>query len=357
MSTTTTNYGLVKPELTDAADITMMNQNWDKIDQVMANSDNNQKWKSYSVLTQVSPSLTFDSTPFEVASAMPDYSVLCTPTGATISYNGGLIPVAEHGVLTIKKTTIARVTFEFIGEVTGCYYAYLRTNESTFSGWKQVYSEKDAKVVKKSGDTMTGQLRIKNNESATNGMRIGEASTTGAVLIDQSDIEDDTSDRSGLKVMNESDTLGEMAQLFRTVDGTTTWYPLYGEHNTHIGVKTYNALSDLGLTTGSETIKDIATNLPNNSMLAIGITTNNAEIYPSNYGLLTVKKPSNTRIEFEFVTTSGQVHKAFYSITSNGDSWSAWNKVWMATDILYSTTDLTAGTSTLATGKLYFVYE
>ena len=32
MSTTTTNYGLVKPELTDAANITAMNGNWDKID-------------------------------------------------------------------------------------------------------------------------------------------------------------------------------------------------------------------------------------------------------------------------------------------------------------------------------------
>lgn len=32
MSTTTTNYGLVKPDLTDAADITAMNENWNKID-------------------------------------------------------------------------------------------------------------------------------------------------------------------------------------------------------------------------------------------------------------------------------------------------------------------------------------
>lgn len=32
MSTTTTNYGLVKPALTDAADITAMNQNWDAVD-------------------------------------------------------------------------------------------------------------------------------------------------------------------------------------------------------------------------------------------------------------------------------------------------------------------------------------
>ena len=32
MSTTTTNYGLIKPELTDPANITVMNENWDKID-------------------------------------------------------------------------------------------------------------------------------------------------------------------------------------------------------------------------------------------------------------------------------------------------------------------------------------
>ena len=32
MSTTTTNYKLVKPQLTDSADITAMNGNWDKID-------------------------------------------------------------------------------------------------------------------------------------------------------------------------------------------------------------------------------------------------------------------------------------------------------------------------------------
>ena len=32
MSTTTANYGLIKPELTDPADITELNENWEKID-------------------------------------------------------------------------------------------------------------------------------------------------------------------------------------------------------------------------------------------------------------------------------------------------------------------------------------
>ena len=39
MSTTTENYNLVKPELTDVADITAMNENWDKIDEALNTTD------------------------------------------------------------------------------------------------------------------------------------------------------------------------------------------------------------------------------------------------------------------------------------------------------------------------------
>lgn len=38
MSTTTANLGLIKPELTDAADITATNENWDKIDEKLHNA-------------------------------------------------------------------------------------------------------------------------------------------------------------------------------------------------------------------------------------------------------------------------------------------------------------------------------
>ena len=38
MSKTTTNYNLIKPELTDVADITAMNPNWDKIDEELKNN-------------------------------------------------------------------------------------------------------------------------------------------------------------------------------------------------------------------------------------------------------------------------------------------------------------------------------
>lgn len=39
MSTTTSNLGLIKPELTDAADITAMNNNWDLIDSKLKEHD------------------------------------------------------------------------------------------------------------------------------------------------------------------------------------------------------------------------------------------------------------------------------------------------------------------------------
>lgn len=39
MSTTTSNYGLIKPELTDAADITAFNSNWDNIDSELKGLD------------------------------------------------------------------------------------------------------------------------------------------------------------------------------------------------------------------------------------------------------------------------------------------------------------------------------
>ena len=39
MSTTTTNLGLIKPELADPADITVFNANWDKIDELLGSGD------------------------------------------------------------------------------------------------------------------------------------------------------------------------------------------------------------------------------------------------------------------------------------------------------------------------------
>lgn len=52
MSTTTTNYGFVKPELTDAPpDITVMNENWDKLDTKIKELDEGGNVKGSGVTT------------------------------------------------------------------------------------------------------------------------------------------------------------------------------------------------------------------------------------------------------------------------------------------------------------------
>lgn len=51
MSTTTDKLGLIKPELTDPADITALNVNWDKLDEEIGNLLNNEEAEEYLPLT------------------------------------------------------------------------------------------------------------------------------------------------------------------------------------------------------------------------------------------------------------------------------------------------------------------
>lgn len=99
---------------------------------------------------------------------------------------------------------------------------------------------------------------------------------------------------------------------------------LYGTHNARLDFKIYASLADIGLSAGSETIAAVAGNLPNQSVLIFSVTTSNAAIYPTSYGLVTVKRTSSTRISFEFLATSGVSYNGFYSITNNGDTWTGW---------------------------------
>lgn len=94
----------------------------------------------YRNLTQVSSSLTTDSTPFDVADAMTNNSMLFLVTSGSYTYTGGLLPQAENGILTITKDSIARVSFEFIGENTGFYDSFLRSIAGNFKGWRRHYT-------------------------------------------------------------------------------------------------------------------------------------------------------------------------------------------------------------------------
>lgn len=74
MSTTTTNYGLVKPELTDVADITATNSNWDKIDIELNDIDNKSQLRTFTSLNQCG--LQGAVTMKQVCTTLPDCSML-----------------------------------------------------------------------------------------------------------------------------------------------------------------------------------------------------------------------------------------------------------------------------------------
>ena len=94
----------------------------------------------YKNLAQISSSLTTNSTPYDVANAMADGSMLIMSTSGSGTYTGGLIPQPEHGILTVVKDSIHRVSFEFIGEVTGFYDSFMRSVADNFKGWRRHYS-------------------------------------------------------------------------------------------------------------------------------------------------------------------------------------------------------------------------
>lgn len=75
-----------------------------------------------------------------------------------------------------------------------------------------------------------------------------------------------------------------------------------GVHN----LKTFTSLEQIGITTGSETIADIVSKLPNMSILVTTVGSTNSNIYPYQatsggcYGLMEVTRLNESRIIFEF---------------------------------------------------------
>lgn len=84
----------------------------------------------------------------------------------------------------------------------------------------------------------------------------------------------------------------------------------------------FNSLSQIGLTSGSETIESIVSAMPDNTSLSYPISASSAGIYPTNYGLVTVKRVAESRVEFHFLSTGGV---AFFGIY-NGE-WNGWKQV------------------------------
>lgn len=263
MSTQTPNYQFIKPELSDPADITAFNSNWDKLDTnlqktyttdrkptpaeigaatanhnhnstylgINATAKSSTKLETARTLTIGSTGKTFDGTAnvswtFEEIGAAPavhNHSASDISAGTLDYQRLPTVPVTKGGT---GKTSVTSGNF-LIGN------GMNTMTEKTPSQVREAIS-----AVNKTGDTMSGTLAIDTAsapqvqlndttqsrssrwEYGTNGEAILWNQTTGAVASSTS-----------LRLKPETATTEELLQLVKRSGGTTTTYNLYGEHH------------------------------------------------------------------------------------------------------------------------------
>lgn len=354
MSSKTTNFNLHKIDLTDAPpDITVLNQNWDTLDTELKNTvdaitdaiDNHDDDTAahYSIRNAMMPKAGGTMTGnLKISKANSPTIELQTSNSngyTNISQHGGILTInaamsnsSDDSFLTMSAPSdddsdLVRIG-KSVNNVNYYYKIYGEHNKPTPT---------DIGAVSKSGDTMSGNLIIKNDSPSLslvdnqvdNTQAFSEIRKNASASVDYgtyiSDYSGGTKDMLILARANELDQ--KLLLRVESEDGSTnTKYKVYGTHNTHAEISQYADLADIGLTAGSETIESIATRLPTYSRLIVTVgSSNNSSIYPNgNFGLLTVDKSLSTRILFTFTNNQGKQWVGVYAINSSGNTWTGW---------------------------------
>lgn len=295
MSKTTTNYGFIKPELTDSADITQMNPNWDAVDtQLKGVNDKvtavDGKFKNYATTEAVNKQIETINEQLENVSTDAGDLTGTLPinhggTGATkladAQSNLGIVPMDDIASLHIWK--------KYTGDPTG----YSQTEESNVRLITKLYNQYTGSTTNQrifyadSFEIVDGKFSLAHGSSLTAPTAANITAIRGKYAAAQY--------ASGLSYVY---LIPENA-VFTDV-GT-------GSNQT-----TFVQVDKATKTTMSEFVNLVASK------------TNNS--YPTNG-----------------THTDGYWYKYSKQLGDNGYD--------------YGVTDLTAGSSALETGKLYFVYE
>lgn len=324
---------------------------WTGVSEALTELQGHNALKTYTALDQLG--LTPGSeTIAGIVGAMDDNSMLQMGVGS--GFNMGQYPNSGYGTLVVFKKNNGRTMLLYSYTNTedfGFYYGsyYNASGNEKWTGW--------ISFLPSSGGTVTGDLDFQEHDNGHGGIYKNHSETNDfGMVINDEDANGNTAKLNVCAASNDAAFYGNDNK--RKI--------LYGEHN-HDLLKTniahnqrlYTDLTQIGLTVGSETISDIAKNLPSNSRLVIPVgSTNNMAIYPnSNYGLLVVEKTLNTRIIFTFTNNSGVQWIAAYAINSSGDTWTDWAMVYNSKFLTSGTDDLVDGSTALTNGRLHVVYE
>lgn len=338
MSKTTANFGLIKPELTDAADITNTNQNWDIVDEQLKNTKDRLDNLSTDAgnLTGVLPVKhggTGANTASDALSKLGAAASDHTHKYAGSSTAGGSATSAE-------KLATERTIRTNLGS----------TSTASFDGTKNVTPG------------VTGVLPVTNGGTGANSVESVQS-------------------KFGIVPMNDIPNL----HIWGKYTGNPSGYSLGTSKTAIVG---WSAASTSASVSYSDTIEivDGKAKLVNSTSVA-GVNASDFDVIKGkfvNYGLFgsevylvsstaTLEFVGNSGIRASsaqqvIVNSSGPLgyvaSKENNTYPTNGQHsdgyWYVYSKQLGATedtDYDYGTTDLTPGTTALETGKLYFVYE
>lgn len=295
MSKTTANFGLIKPELTDSADITQMNQNWDTIDAQLKTVDDrvttvDNKFKNYATTKDVDDAIEQINEQLEG---------LSTDAGDLT----GVLPI-EHG--GTGANTVEGVQSKF-GIVPMSDIPNLHIWKK-YSGEPNKYTEQNVSNVNISLDRGNGTF----------------------LTIDYGD-----------RVI--------------VVDNTIA---LVGNVTTVSIKNTGNPNDDCATLKGKYIHENVSGTISNNyyfipSNATFTLDSNN-RLYVNNAVKIAVNASSGSLLGY--AASNGKNTYPTNGQHSDG-YWYVYSKKMGDSGYTYSPADLTAGTSALETGKLYFVYE
>lgn len=222
-------------------------------------------------------------------------------------------------------------------------------------------------AVSKTGDTMTGSLEIEKADSPTIKLHnttsdsastvVGGKDTTYVAVYNVDGDEKNCRSFAVIDSINASNVKDSLC-LIDNVNGTTTSYKLYGTHNKPTPDDIGAIPASGGVLSGALTVK------PYDNGYGI-INKNNSTT--ADYGMQLRDVSSSDKVATLIVSAVNQ--KASLALKSSADGTTNTYEIYhegnkptpteigAAPSYTYGTTNLVPGSSTLATGKLYFVYE
>ena len=200
MSTTTTNFGLVKPELTDAADITAMNPNWDTIDEELVNLQE-------TIDNFESSDLTYTELVESVTGEAPEIDPVVKNAINAVSNDVAVVNDALNNHVSDKNNPHS-VTAQQVGALPlsgGTLSGNLHINK-TFPIHKLANSDNNYSLqLQMSSDKTGGMYNIKDSDNAT-----------------------------GIYITDTIESPERAVRLSHKYKGTANYYNIFGEHNTSL---------------------------------------------------------------------------------------------------------------------------